>query len=373
MKTLTLSIPTLLGTESIVSGEVKKLGYDVTTVTDGRVNFTGDYEAICLANINLRCAERVMIHIKDFYAESFEELFVNTGSFPWEEYIGKNDAFPVSGHSLKSQLHSVPDCQAIIKKSIVKRLSSVYGLSHFPETDGLFPIHFSIMKNKVSLFIDTTGPNLYKRGYREKTVLAPMRETLAASMIDMSFWRGDRPLCDPFCGSGTIPIEAAMYVLNIAPGLKRKFISETWKNVIDKNLWEDAREEAKENIDRSKECMIFASDIDPMAVEIAKKNAENAGVSDKIHFSVCDVKNVCAFKEKGVIICNPPYGERLLDVKQCQKLYASMGKKFAEFSEAKKFILTSYGEFEKYYGKNADKKRKVYNGMLKCNIYQYFK
>ncbi len=373
MKTLTLTIPTLLGTESIVSGEVKKLGYDVTSVSDGKVQFIGDYEAVCLANINLRCAERVLIHLSDFEAKSFEELFVGIGKIPWEEYIGKNDAFPVTGYSLKSQLHSVPDCQSIIKKSVVKRLESVYGISFFEETDAKFPIQFSIMKNMVSVYIDTSGDNLYKRGYREKTVLAPMRETLAYAMIDMSFWRGDRPLCDPFCGSGTIPIEAALYMTNTAPGLKRKFVSESWCNIIAKELWEDAREEARENINKNTSGIILASDIDPKAIELAKKNAENAGVADKIKFSVCDCKNIEPFKEKGVIICNPPYGERLLDVKQCQKLYAMMGKKFKDFPMAKKFILTSYEDFEKYYGKEADKRRKLYNGMLKCNVYQYFK
>lgn len=373
MKTLNLTIPTLLGTESIVSNEVKKLGYEISSVSDGRVNFVGDAEAICLANINLRCAERILIHMADFHAESFEELFVGIGKIPWEEYIGKNDAFPVSGHSLKSQLHSVPDCQAIIKKSVVKRLSGIYGISHFEETDARFPIHFAIMKNKVSMYIDTTGENLYKHGYREKTVLAPMRETLAYAMVDMSFWRGDRPLCDPFCGSGTIPIEAALYASNTAPGLKRRFVSETWRNVIDKGLWHDAREEARENIDPSRETIIFASDIDPKAVAIAKRNAENAGVADKIRFSVCDCKDVKPFGDKGVIICNPPYGERLLDIKQCQNLYRMMGRKFAQFKQAKKFILTSYEEFEKYYGREADKRRKLYNGMLKCNVYQYFK
>ncbi len=373
MKTLNLTIPTLLGTESIVAGEVKKLGYEISSVTDGRVQFIGDYEAICLANINLRCAERIMIHMADFEARSFEELFVGVGKIAWEEYIGKNDAFPVTGYSLRSQLHSVPDCQAIIKKSIVKRLEKVYGISYFHETDGKFPVQFSIMKDKVSMYIDTTGDNLYKRGYREKAVLAPMRETLAYAMIDMSFWRGDRPLCDPFCGSGTIPIEAALYMTNTAPGLKRKFVSETWLSIIDKEIWQDARDEARENINMKTDGIIFASDIDPKAIELAKKNAKNAGVADKIRFIVSDCKDVTPFKEKGVIICNPPYGERLLDVNKCQKLYAMMGRKFSEFPMAKKFILTSYDEFEKYYGKQADKKRKLYNGMLKCNVYQYFK
>ncbi len=373
MKTLNLTIPTLLGTESIVANEVKKLGYEVSSVSDGRVNFVGDYEAICLANINLRCAERIMIHMADFKATSFEELFAQTGKIEWEEYIGKNDAFPVVGHSLKSQLHSVPDCQSIIKKSIVKRLSNVYKTEYFEETKALFPIHFAIMKDIVSVYIDTSGSNLYKRGYRVKTVAAPMRETLAFAMVDISFWRGDRPLCDPFCGSGTIPIEAALYATNTAPGLRRKFVAETWIDIIGKDMWQDAREEARENIDHLAETLILASDIDKNAVEIAKENAKRAGVADKIRFSVCDFRKINPFDDKGVIICNPPYGERLLDVKECKIIYKDMGKKFAEFAQAKKIILTSYEKFEADFGKNADKKRKVYNGMLKCNIYQYFK
>ncbi len=373
MQRINLTVPTLLGTEKAVANEIKKLGYDISSIYDGRVNFEGDYEAICLANINLRCAERIMIHLADFKAESFEELFNNVSKIEWENYIGKYDAFPVSGHSLRSILHSVPDCQAIIKKSIVKRLSEKYGVKWFEETNALIPVHFAIMKDIVSVYIDTSGDNLYKRGYRENAVLAPMRETLAYYMIDMTFWRGDRPLCDPFCGSGTIPIEAALYATNTAPGIKRKFVSETWKNIIPEKMWSDAREEAEENRNMNAETVIYASDIDPGAIEIAKKNAGNAGVYDKIRFSVCDCAKVKPFKSKGVIVTNPPYGERLLDEKQCRKLYTMMGRKFSEFSEAKKFILTSFEDFEHFYGKEADKRKKIYNGMLKCCIYQYFK
>ena len=373
MNLLNLSIPTLLGTESIVANEVKKIGYDVLSVTDGNVNIIGDYEAICILNINMRSAERIMIKLAEFKATSFEELFIGIGNIEWENYISINDAFPVAGHCLKSDLHSVPDCQAIIKKSIVKRLSKKYKIEYFEETDALIPVKFSIMKNIVSVYIDTSGANLYKRGYRTKSVIAPMRETLAYSMVDMSFWRGDRPLCDPFCGSGTIAIESALYAINKAPGLNRKFVAETWKKIIPEKLWIDAREEAQENIDNSVHTEIFASDIDKTAIETAIQNAKNAGVENKIKFKVCDCKDIKAFKDKGVIICNPPYGERLLDVKTCQKIYSMMGKKFSEFTNAKKIILTSYTDFEKYYGKTADRRRKLYNGMLKCNVYQYFK
>lgn len=373
MKMLNLTVPTLLGTEKTVANEIIKLGYDVKSITDGRVNFEGDFEAICLANINLRSAERVMIHMGDFKAESFEDLFQGIKSIPWEDYIGKDDAFPVTGHSLRSKLHSVPTCQSVIKKSIVQRLSQKYGQSFFDETKALVPVQFAIMKDIVSVYIDTTGENLYKRGYREKTVLAPMRETIAYTMVDMSFWRGDRPLADPFCGSGTIPIEAALYATNTAPGIRRRFASETWRDIIPRDMWHDAREEAMENRDMSVITDIQASDIDLNAIEIAKQNAKNAGVYDKIRFSVCDCAKLRPFKEKGVIICNPPYGERLSDIKSCQKLYAIMGRKFETFTEAKKLIMTSFEDFEKYYGKTSDKKRKLYNGMLKCYVYQYFK
>ncbi len=373
MERFTLMVPTLLGTENIVANEVRSLGYETTEVTDGRVHFIGDAEAIAVCNIHLRSAERVMVRLTSFRAETFEELFEKTKSFPWETWIGKNDAFPVKGHSIKSVLHHVPSCQAIIKKAVVKRLEKAYGMSDFPETDALFPIAFALMKDEVTLYIDTTGANLYKRGWRTESVLAPMRETLAYAMIDMSFWRGDRPLCDPFCGSGTIPVEAALYATHTAPGLRRSFVSETWKEKIGAKMWKDVRDEAREEIDMSEPTEIFASDIDPEAVRIAKENAVRAGVEKKIRFAVSDMKRVKPFSEKGVLICNPPYGERLSDKKECERLYRDMGRKFAEFPQAKKLILTSHEGFERAYGRPADKRRKVYNGMLKCYVYQYFK
>jgi len=373
MKRLLLTIPTLLGTEQIVAGEVKRLGYEISEIKDGSVTFEGDAEAICLANINLRAAERIMIKIAEFKATSFDELFEKTKSIRWETYMEQDAAFPVKGHSIRSTLHSVPDCQSIIKKAIVTRLSTHYNISHFDETGPMYPIQFALMKDIITLYIDTTGENLYKRGYREQSVLAPMRETLAYSMVDLSFWRGDRIFLDPFCGSGTFPIEAALYATNTAPGIKRRFIAETWRNHIPKEMWKAAREEARDNANPSAKTMIYASDINPEAIEIAKKNAENAGVADKIKFRVCDVAKVPSFRDKGVIICNPPYGERLMDAKSCERLYRTMGYKFAEFTAAKKFILTSHEKFEQFYGSFADKRRKVYNGMLKCYIYQYFK
>ncbi len=372
-KIMELCIPTLLGTEAIVANEVRNLGYETTEVVDGRVTFLGDAQAICLANINLRCAERVMVKMAQFKATTFEMLFENVKAIEWEEFIGKDCAFPVKGHSLKSALYSVPDCQSIVKKAVVSRLSEKYGIEWFEETGPLYPIQFAIMKDIVTVYIDTTGENLYKRGYRQKGVVAPMRETLAYAMIDISRWQGDRPFADPFCGSGTLPIEAAMFALNIAPGMKRSFVAEKWRGQVDKKLWTEAREEARDNIIKDAKPVIFASDISANCIETAKLNAQAAGVLDYIDFKVCDMKDANLFNDKGVIICNPPYGERLMEEKSVQKLYRDMGIKFSQFPNAKKYILTSYEKFEDFYGKKADKKRKLYNGMLKCNIYQYFK
>lgn len=373
MEKILLSVPTLLGTESIVANEVRNLGYETTEVIDGRVTFEGDLDAICIANIFLRSAGRVMIKMGEFKALTFEDLFQGIKRINWERYIEKDGKFPVTGYSLKSVLHSIPDCQAIIKKAIVDRLASKYHIEWFKEDGATYPIHFGILKDRVSVYIDTSGDNLYKRGYRAKMVDAAMRETLAFAMVDMSFWRGDRPFMDPFCGSGTIPIEAAMYALNIAPGKNRHFAAETWKNHISPETWADYRLEATENETRDKKPFIIASDIDPKAVDLARANAKKAGVYDNIIFKTQDVRDAKPFKEKGVIICNPPYGERMMDAKRCEKLYKAMGEKFSEFTEAKKLILTSHEKFEECYGKKADKKRKLYNGMLKCYVYQYFK
>ena len=366
-----LTVPCPLGTESITAHQIRQLGYETSEVVDGSVSFEGDEEAIALANINLRSGERVLIKMGEFKALTFTELFDNVKKLPWEEFIGKNDEFPVKGYSLKSKLFSVPDCQSIIKKAVVSRLSEKYNISWFEECGAMYRIQFAIMKDIVSVYIDTTGAPLYKRGYRAEGVLAPLRETLAFAMIDISRWRGDRPFIDPFCGSGTIPIEAAMYALNIAPGKMRRFECEKWE-MFKNSIFADAREEATENEQRDNEVVIFGSDIDPEAVALSIANAKKAGVGDKIRFFRSDVKDVRAFCDKGIVMCNPPYGERLMDKKSVERLYQSMGRKFSEFKNASKLILTSYEGFEKFYGKNADKKRKLYNGMLKCNLYMYF-
>lgn len=371
MNRLLLSVPTFFATESIVAHEIRSLGYETTEVKDGRVTFEGDLEAIALANINLRCGERVLIKMAEFKATTFDELFEGVRAIDWHNFIQSDCAFPVKGNSLKSVLSSVPACTSIVKKAVVKKLSEKYGVEHFEETGPMMRIQFSLLRDIATIYLDTTGEPLYKRGYREKGVAAPLRETLAFSMIDITRWRGDRPFLDPFCGSGTIPIEAALYAKNIAPGIKRSFASEKWR--IMSGEFQDAREEAAENVNNDIEPQIFASDIDPAAVSLAKSNAKKAGVEKYIKFSCCDVKDAYVFREKGVIVCNPPYGERLLDRKKCEALYTMMGKKFSEYENAGKYILTSHEEFEKFYGREADKRRKLYNGMLKCNLYQYFR
>ncbi len=369
---LLLTIPTFFGTESILAHEVRSLGYETTEVTDGKVTFEGDLEAIALANVNVRSGQRVLIKMAQFRATTFEELFVGVNKIAWEDFIQKDCAFPVKGSSLKSQLSSVPACTSIVKKAIVKRLSSKYGIEQFEETGPMMRVQFTLMRDEATIYLDTTGEPLYKRGYRAQGVLAPMRETLAFSMIDITRWRGDRPFLDPFCGSGTIPIEAALYARKIAPGLNRSFVSEKWR-IMDKMLYDDVREEARENENHDIEPIIFASDIDKEAVALSMENARRAGVDKYIKFSECDASKVPIFKEKGVIVCNPPYGERLMDNTSCETLYRKIGKHFSAYENAGKYVLTSHEGFEDCYGKPADKKRKLYNGMLKCYLYQYFK
>lgn len=369
---LLLTVPTFFGTESILAHEIRSLGYETTEVTDGRVTFEGDCEAIALANVNIRCGQRVLIKMAQFRAATFEELFEGVYAIPWESFIQKDCAFPVKGNSLKSVLSSVPACTSIVKKAVVKRLGAKYGIEHFEETGPMMRIQFTLLRDEATIYLDTTGEPLYKRGYRAQGVVAPMRETLAFAMIDITRWRGDRPFADPFCGSGTIPIEAALYAKKIAPGLRRSFVSEKWRIMPDR-LYEDVREEARSNIDTEIVPRIFASDIDPSAVALAKENARKAGVDKYIHFFVCDAAKAPLFEEKGVIVTNPPYGERLMDNTSCESLYRKIGRHFSSFPNAGKYILTSHEGFEECYGRSADKKRKLYNGMLKCYLYQYFK
>ena len=364
-----LVVPTLFGLEAFTSKEIRRLGYE-TTITDGRVTFMGDCEAICRSNVWLRTGERILIKVGQFKAESFEELFENTYALDWGLWLAKDSAFPVKGYSLKSKLASVRDCQAIIKKAIAKKMSNNYGVEWFPEDGTLYQIQFSIYKDEVLLMIDTSGEPLHKRGYRQNSNLAPLRETIAAAMVMMSFWKYEYPLCDPFCGSGTIPIEAAMIKKNIAPGLNRRFAA-SYFSQIDSKLWDAAVDEAKSMI-KDVPLDIYASDIDLKTVELARENAQKAGVGKYIKVSQKNAASISFDEKYGTVICNPPYGERLGEIKECEELYRRIGKNFKNLYEWNYYILTSNEDFERHFGRVANKKRKIYNGMLKCNIYQYY-
>lgn len=370
MENIEITVPTLLGMEAFAAKEIRRLGYKTTAVEDGRITFSGDLEAVCRTNIQLRTGERALIKIGEFQALSFEELFEKTYSLDWECWIGKNSAFPVKGHCLKSKLASTRDAQAIIKKAIAKRLSQKYGIEWLPEDGNVYQIQFSIMKDKVTLMIDTSGEPLHKRGYRQKSNHAPLRETIAAAMVMMSYWKFEYPLCDPFCGSGTIPIEAAMFKRNIAPGINRSFAAQNFVQ-FEPQLWEKAREEAK-SLERDIPLEIYAYDIDADTVSLAERNARIAGVEKYIKFKRTDAADFYTETPNGTIICNPPYGERLSDKKECEILYRKIGKTFSRLNNWSYYILTSHEGFEEIFGRRADKRRKLYNGMIKCNVYQYF-
>lgn len=363
-------IPTLLGLESLTSREIKRLGYENVKVEDGRVTFTGDMEAVYRANTWIRAGERVLIKVGEFTAVTFEELFEGAKSLDWSRWIGKNDAFPVKGYSLKSKLASVRDCQAIIKKAVAQNLSDKYGIEWLPEDGINYQIQFSIMKDKVTLMIDTTGEGLHKRGYRQISNVAPLKETLAAALVEISFWKFEYPLCDPFCGSGTIPIEAAMIKKNIAPGRNRSFAADLFSQM-DKKIVERVKDEAF-SLERDIPLEIYAYDIDKDNVSLSASNAEKAGVGKYIKVDCADAREIKFNMPYGTIICNPPYGERISDVKECEKLYRDIGKSFQALDRWSYYILTSNEHFEDYFVRKANKKRKLYNGMIKCDYYQYF-
>jgi len=370
MEKFKIVIPCLFGLEALVAKELKWLGYDTLKTEDGKVSFIGDFEAVCRANLWLRCGERVLIEVSEFEAFSFDELFEKTKAVKWSDWIPKNAAFPVKGFCLKSTLASMRDCQAIIKKAIADSMSKDYGIAWLPETGALYQIQFSVMKDKVSLMIDTSGDGLHKRGYRRISNAAPLKETIAAAMVMLSFWKFECPLCDPFCGSGTIPIEAALFKRNIAPGISRNFLAENFEQ-ISADMWNLARTEARDKI-RNTPLNITASDIDENVISVAEQNAKIAGVGDAISFSCADATKFYMPEKYGSIICNPPYGERLGDVLSCTELYKNIGKAFSSLPDWSYYILASDEDFEKHFGRKADKRRKIYNGMIKCNIYQYF-
>lgn len=371
MATFTYTVPCLFGLEAVLKREIIDLGYEITEVDDGRVCFKGDENAISRANIWLRSGERVLLNIRSFYAETFDELFEEVKATPWEYYIPKDAKFYVTkATSIKSKLFSPSDIQSIVKKAVVERLKQVHKTTWFAETGYDVPIRIFIKKDMVEMTLDTSGDGLHKRGYRFKASKAPIRETLAAGIIQLSVWNKDRLFVDPFCGSGTIPIEAAMIGRNMAPGLNRHFTAQKWTHLIDNKHWIDAVDEAFD-LEQDVELNIQGYDLDYKVLRVARENAETAGVSDYIHFQDRDMKDFSSSKSYGVIVTNPPYGERMEDQTSVQKLYETMGLVFGDYDTWSKYIITSYEDFEGAYGSKATKKRKLYSGMLKTNLYQY--
>jgi len=371
MSQLNFIATTTFGLEATVKREVQKLEFENIKVSDGAVCFTGNEYAIPKANINLRSSDRILLVIGQFKAFSFEELFEKTKALNWSDWIPKDGNFIVTGKSIKSQLYSIPDCQSIVEKAIVESMKKKYKINWFEKTGAKYKIQVSILKDKATLTIDTTGEALHKRGYRSSTVIAPLKETLASALVELSFWKKDRIFLDPTCGSGTIPIEAAMMAKNIAPGISRKFVSESWENIPNK-IWKEAKSKAYSEIDVNLKPEIYASDIDSKAIEIAKHNAVNAGVDDCIHFETKPLKEITLKDDYGVCICNPPYAERMGELKEVENLYKDMGKIFRRNKTWSFYTITSHENFEKLYGQKADKKRKLFNGNVKIDYYQYF-
>lgn len=361
----------LFGLEHLLGEEIEALGYERVSTIDGRITFWGDPQAVALSNIFLRYAERVYIKLGSFRAESFDELFEGTRALPWSDFIGRDDAFPVKGHSIKSALFSIPDCQAIVKKAIVRSLSERYGISIFAETGVKYQIEFFILNNEATLMIDTSGVPLHKRGYRRESNSAPIRETLAAAIAATSRPREEVLLWDPMCGSGTIAIEAAMKMRGIAPGVSRSFAAEAFP-FVEKRIWDSAREEARDGEVKTK-FEVFASDISAPCVALTERNAKNAGVSDVIRAFQCDARKISAPGRRATIVTNPPYGERMGTEKGVEELYRAIGEHFRSLAPWQVYIITSHPYFERLYGKRADKVRKLYNGMIECRLYQYFK
>jgi putative N6-adenine-specific DNA methylase len=372
MRKFELIAPCHFGLEAVLKKEIIDLGYDVSLVEDGRVTFIGDEEAVCRANIELRTAERILIKVGSFHAETFDELFENTKALNWEDYIPSDGKFWVAkAASVKSALFSPSDIQSIMKKAMVERLKQVYNVNWFSEEGSSFPVRVFLMKDNVTVGLDTTGESLHKRGYRKLTAKAPIAENLAAALIMLTPWREDRLLVDPFCGSGTIPIEAAMMAAHIAPGMKRGFTALKWEHIIPRSVWDDCYEEARENVDMSVSVNIKGYDIDPEMINIARQNAKLAGVDKLISFEVQDISKLKEEGKYGFIITNPPYGERLEEKADIPPLYRKIGQCFKQHDTWSMYIITSHEGAEKDIGKRADKNRKIYNGMLKTYYYQF--
>lgn len=372
MKKFELIVPCHFGMEAVLKREIVDLGYDVTEVSDGRVTFSGDEEALCRANIFLRTAERVLIKIGSFHAETFEELFQGTKELPWESYIPVDGRFWVAkAGSVKSKLFSPSDIQSVMKKAMVDRLKSVYHTNWFAESGVSYPVRVFLLKDEVTVGLDSTGESLHKRGYRKLVAKAPIAENLAAALIMLTPWKRDRILVDPFCGSGTIPIEAAMMAANMAPGMKRTFTAMQWGNVIQEKTWDEAFEEARELVNLQVDTDIQGYDIDERMVAIARENAQFAGVDGLIHFQRRSVQELSHAKKYGFIITNPPYGERLQDKEGLPDLYRAIGERFAGLDAWSLYVISAYEHAERYIGRKADKNRKIYNGMMKAYYYQF--
>ncbi len=372
METIQLVAPCHFGMEAVLKREIYDLGYDITKVEDGRVTFEGDLETICRSNIFLRTAERVMVQIGRFRATTFDELYENMKALPWEDWIPQDGKFWVKkASSVKSKLFSASDIQSICKKAMVDRLKMTYHTDWFKEDGASFPVRIFLLKDEVTVALDTTGDPLHKRGYRTWTSKAPISETLAAALIMLTPWRADRILVDPFCGSGTFLIEAAMMAANIAPGMNRSFTAEAWTHLIPKQMWYDVVEEAEEMVDTDIFCDLQGYDIDPDMIRIARANAKQAGVDHLIHFQQRDVADLKHSKKYGFIITNPPYGERLEDKKDLPALYTTIGQVYRDLDAWSMYLITSYEEAERYIGRKADKNRKLYNGMIRTYFYQF--
>jgi len=359
------------GIEGLTADELRNLGFENLLVENGKVTFDTDFAGLCKANLWLRTAERVFICVGQFEAYTFDQLFESTKALPWEEWLPKNACFPVNGKSINSDLFSISDCQAIVKKAIVERLKSVYGIEWFEEDGPKYTIEVGLLKDVATLTIDTSGIGLHKRGYREAAGPAPIKETLASAMLNISYWKWDRVLHDPLCGSGTIPIEAAMIAANIAPGLSRTFAAQEWPEV-PKKFWTQAKEEAFSSIIHDREIKIVGTDINNKAVSLARHHAEEAGVDHLIHFQTMDLKDISSKEKYGFIITNPPYGSRMNELEETQELYLEMGKTFSKLDTWSVYVISSHLDFEKYYGKPANKKRKLFNGKILCYYYQFF-
>ncbi len=367
-----LITPCHFGLESVLKREITDLGYDVIRTEDGKVTFAGDAEAIARANIGLRTTERVLLKAGEFKALTYDELFEATKSIPWERYIPKDGKFWVAkANSIKSKLFSPSDIQSIMKKAMVERLKNVYGISWFEESGSSYPLRVSINKDIVTVGIDTSGESLHKRGYRTMTAKAPITETLASALIMLTPWHADRILVDPFCGSGTFAIEAAMLAANIAPGMNREFLAQSWNNLIDRKIWYDAFDEARELVNMDIETDIQGYDIDDNVIKAARANVRSAGVENLIHLQTRDVAELSHPKKYGFIITNPPYGERISDKEECESLYRILGERYGQLDSWSMYLITAFKDAEKFIGRKADRNRKIYNGMMKTYFYQF--